>query len=111
MQLDGGLFPFENQKIGEHYNLAIVKADLELSIRVCLNYYFQWLKGVGAFSLDNLMEVASTVDICRVQLWVWMKQRAKISDREGRYVDLKLIMRKIEKEGQKISTNDKLTLV
>jgi len=57
------------------------------------------------------MEVASTVDICRVQLWVWMKQRAKISDREGRYVDLKLIMRKIEKEGQKISTNDKLTLV
>ena len=57
------------------------------------------------------MEVASTVDICRVQLWVWMKQRAKISDRDGRYVDLKLIMHKIEKEGQKISTNDKLTLV
>jgi malate synthase len=111
LQLDGGLFPFENQRVGENNNLGILKADLQLSIRVCLNYYFQWLKGVGAFSLDNLMEVASTVDICRVQLWVWMKQRAKISDRDGRNVDLKLIMHQIEKEGQKISTNDKLTLV
>ena len=75
-----------------------MKEDLTLAIRVCLNYYFQWLKGVGAFALDNLMEVASTVDICRVQLWVWIRQRAKIHNRDNKIVDLNYILAKIETE-------------
>ena len=75
-----------------------MKEDLAIAIRVCLNYYFQWLKGTGAFALDNLMEVASTVDIYRVQLWIWIKQRAKIHDRDNKIVDLNYILAKIEAE-------------
>lgn len=60
------LFPFDNEKTGEDYDLSVSKADVRKSIRVCLVYYYHWLKGVGAVFLDNLMEDSSTVEICRV---------------------------------------------
>jgi len=39
--------------------------DVRKSIRVCLVYYLNWLKGLGAVAFENLMEVTSTVEICR----------------------------------------------
>ena len=40
VQIEGSLFPNENSKVGEDYDLSIMKEDITLSIRVCLNYYF-----------------------------------------------------------------------
>lgn len=69
----GGLLSFENAKIGDDLDLRVMKEDIIKSVRVCLVYYFNWLKGVGAVAHENLMEVSSTVEICRIQLWVWLK--------------------------------------
>lgn len=104
------VIPFQNSKIGENLDMIVEKADVKRSVRVCLVYYFHWLKGIGAVSFDNLMEVASTVEICRVQLWVWLHQRARIPSKE-RNLDLDLLDKFIEKESGKISTHDKLTLL
>lgn len=46
-------------------DLAVEKADISKSIRVCLVYYFNWLKGIGAVAFENLMEDTATVEICR----------------------------------------------
>ncbi len=62
------------------FDLAVSKSDIKKSVRVCLIYYYNWLKGQGAVFFDNLMEDSSTVEICRVQLWVWVYQRARIID-------------------------------
>ena len=76
---------------------------------VCLTYYLHWLKGVGAVSFENLMEDASTVEICRVQLWTWIHQRVRITD--GRLLDLEHVISYIEKQSSLISTTDKLALL
>jgi malate synthase len=59
------IFSFINSKVGEDFDVLITKEDLLKSIRVCLVYYFHWFKGVGAVAFENLMEVSSTVEICR----------------------------------------------
>ncbi len=63
------------------------KSGFVNSIRVCLRYYYHWLgsatgNGVGAFALANLMEDSSTVEICRAQLWFWIKNKKRIYDME-----------------------------
>lgn len=69
---DWQLYPFVNSRVGEDFGLAVDKKDIKRSVRVCLIYYFHWLKGSGAVAFDNLMEVSSTVEVCRVLLWVWL---------------------------------------
>jgi malate synthase len=96
--------------VGEDFELQIQKSDILKSVRVCLIYYFHWFKGTGAVAFDNLMEDASTVEICRTQLWVWLNQRARIMDKEI-FLDSETLIKYIEKEGSKISTHDKLTLM
>ena len=39
-----------------------------------------WLGGKGAVPLYNLMEDAATAEICRAQLWQWLKFEAPLSD-------------------------------
>jgi malate synthase len=36
------------------------------SIRVCGEYYVNWLEGKGVVSYNNLMEDMATVEICRI---------------------------------------------
>lgn len=61
-----------NSRVGEDFGLTVDKNEIKRSVRVCLIYYFHWLKGSGAVAFDNLMEVSSTVEVCRVLLWVWL---------------------------------------
>lgn len=59
------IFGFVNSKVGVNSDLKVEKADILKSIRVCIIYYFNWLKGVGAVAFENLMEDAATSEICR----------------------------------------------
>ena len=45
-----------------------------------LQYIESWLRGNGCVPLYNLMEDAATAEICRAQLWQWIRHGARTSD-------------------------------
>jgi malate synthase len=57
-----------------HHDI-VTKAGFVNNIRVCLRYYYNWFNGIGSFAMENLMEDASTAEICRAQLWFWVKNK------------------------------------
>jgi malate synthase len=60
------------------------EAGARENIRVAIQYVAAWLGGKGAVPLYNLMEDAATAEICRAQLWQWLKFEAPIDD--GRHL-------------------------
>ena len=50
------------------------------NIRVGVQYIAAWLGGKGAVPLYNLMEDAATAEICRTQLWQWLKFEAPLDN-------------------------------
>ncbi len=50
------------------------------NIRVGVQYIAAWLDGRGAVPLYNLMEDAATAEICRTQLWQWLKFEAPLDN-------------------------------
>jgi len=56
------------------------EAGARENIRVAIQYIAAWLGGRGAVPLYNLMEDAATAEICRSQLWQWLKFEAALSD-------------------------------
>jgi malate synthase len=53
------------------------------NIRVGVQYLAAWLDGKGAVPLYNLMEDAATAEICRAQLWQWLRFEAPLDDGRG----------------------------
>jgi malate synthase len=64
------------------------EAGARENIRVGVQYLAAWLGGKGAVPLYNLMEDAATAEICRTQLWQWLKFQAPLDD--GRLFNLDL---------------------
>ncbi|MEQ7874079.1 malate synthase A [Sphingomonas sp. ASV193] len=60
------------------------EAGVRENIRVAIQYIAAWLGGRGAVPLYDLMEDAATAEICRAQLWQWLKYEAPIDD--GRHL-------------------------
>jgi malate synthase len=56
------------------------EAGARENIRVGVQYLAAWLGGKGAVPLYNLMEDAATAEICRTQLWQWLKLEAPLGD-------------------------------
>jgi malate synthase len=56
------------------------EAGARENIRVGVQYLAAWLSGRGAVPLYNLMEDAATAEICRTQLWQWLKFKAPLED-------------------------------
>ncbi len=56
------------------------EAGARENIRVAVQYIAAWLGGRGAVPLYNLMEDAATAEICRSQLWQWLKFEAPFDD-------------------------------
>ena len=52
------------------------EAGARENIRVAVQYISAWLSGRGAVPLYNLMEDAATAEICRAQLWQWLRFEA-----------------------------------
>jgi malate synthase len=74
--------------------LAVPKGDiteegLRWNIDVGLQYLHSWLGGLGCVPIYNLMEDAATAEICRAQVWQWVRYSAHLKD--GRPVTAALV--------------------
>ncbi len=58
----------------------ITDEGLRWNIDVGLQYLHSWLGGLGCVPIYNLMEDAATAEICRAQLWQWVKYGAHLKD-------------------------------
>jgi malate synthase len=75
---------------------ARTEAGARENIRVGVQYVAAWLGGKGAVPLYNLMEDAATAEICRTQLWQWLKYEAPLDD--GRRLTLDLFEQWFDEE-------------
>jgi malate synthase len=72
------------------------EAGVRENIRVGVQYIAAWLGGRGAVPLYNLMEDAATAEICRAQLWQWLRFEAPLDD--GRALTRDLFAALLEEE-------------
>jgi len=72
------------------------EAGARENIRVGVQYLAAWLDGRGAVPLYDLMEDAATAEICRAQLWQWLRFGAELSD--GRRFTAELFGRIFDEE-------------
>ncbi|MDE3137417.1 MAG: malate synthase A, partial [Acidobacteriota bacterium] len=74
----------------------ITEQGLRWNIDVGLHYLAAWLGGNGCVPIYNLMEDAATCEICRAQVWQWVRHGAKLED--GRTVTAELVRKTIAEE-------------
>jgi malate synthase len=70
-------------------NGEITEAGLRWNLDVGIQYLEAWLRGNGCVPIYNLMEDAATAEICRAQVWQWVRHGAKLND--GRPVTADLV--------------------
>jgi malate synthase len=58
----------------------ITDCGLRMSIRIAVQYIEAWLRGTGCITLYNIVEDAATAEICRAQLWQWLRHGARTND-------------------------------
>jgi malate synthase len=78
----------------------ITGEGLRWNIDVGLQYLESWLRGSGCVPIYNLMEDAATAEICRAQVWQWVRHRAKLSD--GRPVTQEMVRQVIAEQNNKL---------
>jgi malate synthase len=79
----------------------ITEDGLKWNIDVGLQYLESWLRGLGCVPIYNLMEDAATAEICRAQVWQWVRHGAKLND--GRPVTQDLVREIIADQKKKLS--------
>lgn len=79
---------------------TITEEGLRNNVRVGVQYLEAWLGGNGCVPLYNLMEDAATAEICRTQVWQWLKHGAKLDD--GRVIDQPLVDGIVDEEMAKL---------
>jgi malate synthase len=72
----------------------ITEAGLRWNIDVGIQYLEAWLRGNGCVPIYNLMEDAATAEICRAQVWQWVKHGARMND--GRPVTAEVVKHNIQ---------------
>jgi malate synthase len=78
----------------------ITLEGLRWNIDVGLQYLESWLRGSGCVPIYNLMEDAATAEICRAQVWQWVKHGATLSD--GSKVTRALVQQVIAEQQNKL---------
>lgn len=78
----------------------ITEKGVRNNISVGIQYLYSWLTGNGCVPINNLMEDAATAEICRSQLWQWLKFAAVLDD--GRKFDKSLFSHMAAEELAKI---------
>ncbi len=74
----------------------ITDEGLRINVDVGLQYLETWLRGNGCVPIYNLMEDAATAEICRAQVWQWVRHEARMND--GRVITPELVRRTITEE-------------
>jgi malate synthase len=59
---------------------TITEAGFLHNLKVGIQYLEAWLGGNGCVPLYHLMEDAATAEICRAQVWQWIRHRARSDD-------------------------------
>jgi malate synthase len=78
-----------------------ITADgLRHNINVGLLYLEAWLSGLGCVPLYHLMEDAATAEICRSQLWQWIRHDAQLQD--GSRITQEMVLHIVSEEMQAI---------
>ena len=78
----------------------VTEAGIRMNVSVAIQYIDNWLRGIGAAALFNLMEDAATAEISRAQLWQWIRNGAVTDD--GQAVTTELYLRIREEELAKL---------
>jgi malate synthase len=58
----------------------ITDAGVRTAIRVTVQYIEAWLRGSGCVPLYNIVEDTATAEICRAQLWQWLRHGVRTTD-------------------------------
>jgi malate synthase len=74
---------------------------LRHNIRVGVQYLEAWLRGVGCVPIYHLMEDAATAEICRTQVWQWLKHGATL---EGDVLTRERFKAELDAEMDKLRT-------
>src|SRR5579864_6094522 len=78
----------------------ITEEGLRWNIDVGLQYLESWLRGSGCVPIYNLMEDAATAEICRAQIWQWIRHGASLAD--GRPVTQDMVRQTIAEQKDKL---------
>jgi malate synthase len=78
----------------------VTEAGVRLNADVGIRYLEAWLMGNGCVPIHNLMEDAATAEICRAQLWQWIRHGAMLKD--GRILTPELAIALMREEYSKI---------
>jgi malate synthase len=78
----------------------ITEEGLRWNIDVGLQYLAAWLGGLGCVPIYNLMEDAATAEICRAQVWQWVRHGAKLND--GRPVTQEMVRKVVDEQKKKL---------
>ena len=78
----------------------ITEAGLRWNIDVGLQYLDSWLSGSGCVPIYNLMEDAATAEICRAQVWQWVKHGARM--RDGRAITEVMVKQMIKERATEL---------
>ena len=78
----------------------ITEAGLNLNLDVGLRYLAAWLGGNGCVPIYNLMEDAATAEICRAQVWQWLRHGAVMES--GRAVTPAVVHEVMERQAGKL---------
>jgi malate synthase len=78
----------------------ITEEGLRWNIDVGLQYLAAWLGGLGCVPIYNLMEDAATAEICRAQVWQWVRHGARLND--GRAVTQEMVREVVEQQKKKL---------
>ena len=80
---------------------TITEGGLSTNLDVGLQYLAAWLVGNGCVPIYNLMEDAATAEICRAQVWQWVRHRASLED--GRAVTPALVSEMMDRRVEKLN--------
>jgi len=86
----------------------ITEQGLRWNIDVGLQYVHSWLQGQGCVPIYNLMEDAATAEICRAQVWQWVRHGAKLQD--GEEVTRKLVADMVAERKEQLPAGERLSL-
>jgi malate synthase len=82
---------------------AVTEAGLRGNLSVGFQYISFWLGGRGAAAINNLMEDAATAEICRAQIWQWIRHGAELDD--GRTITEELVRALLAEELERIKAD------
>ncbi len=79
---------------------TMTAAGLAINLDVGIRYLAAWLGGNGCVPIYNLMEDAATAEICRAQVWQWVRHGSVLDD--GRKVTRELVSEEVARTVEKL---------